>query len=279
MGTYEDVRRLYADLVTHVVGVDDARIHTAFRTIPREKFLGEGPWTLAAWPEPVQTPSADPIHVYHDRPVAIANERGINNGQPSLHARALQAAKLIPGETVLHVGAGAGYYSAILGHLTGSTGKVLALEVEADLAGCAHENLKDWPQVRVENRSGTAPPLPQSDVIYVCAGATHPPAVWLDALKPGGRLIFPLTPDKGLGCMLLITRTGEGYSAAALGPAMFIPCIGGQDEAAGERLRAVFPAPDYTAIKSLHRHTPPDETCWLEGEGWWLSTAQSEAED
>ena len=69
--------------------------------------------------------------------------------------------------------------------------------------------------------------IPAADVIYVNAGATHPPPLWLDALKIGGRLVFPLTPDEGFGVMLQITRKAPNiYAANALIRVAFIPCVG-----------------------------------------------------
>ncbi|MGR9356601.1 hypothetical protein [Rhizobium leguminosarum] len=61
----------------------------------------------------VPTPAADPVYLYTDDIVGIVPERHINNGQPSLHAFLLSQAALRAGELIVHVGAGAGYYSAI----------------------------------------------------------------------------------------------------------------------------------------------------------------------
>ena len=91
-----------------------------------------------------------------------------------------------PGNTVLHVGAGTGYYTAILAALVGDSGNVVAYEIENDLASAARKNLQHLPNVEVFAASAMDGPLPTADVIYVNAGATHPPAIWLDALNPGG---------------------------------------------------------------------------------------------
>jgi hypothetical protein len=53
---------------------------------------------------------------------------------------------------------------------------------------------------------GLERPSPQVQFIYVNAGASHPADAWLDALNPGGRLLFPLTPSEGVGGMLLLTK-------------------------------------------------------------------------
>src|SRR6185436_18528664 len=79
--------------------------------------------------------------------------------------------------------------------------------------------------------SGTEGALPPADVIYVSAGATHPVRSWLQALRPGGRLIFPLTPDKTAGVMLLVERRPAlSFAASVICHAAFIPCIGARDE-------------------------------------------------
>ena len=133
--------------------------------------------------------------------VALAPERRINNGQPLLHAINLAALNVKQGEKVLHVGAGTGYYTAVLARLTGATGTVVAYEVEHDLALNAIRNLSDFSNVTVQERSGSEAPLPVGDAIYVNAGATAPLDVWLDALQLNGRLLFPLTPADGPGGM------------------------------------------------------------------------------
>ncbi len=47
----------------------------------------------------------------------------------------------------------------------------------------------------------------------------------------------------------------------------------GRDPAAEERLKAAMAKSDFTAIQSLRRvPDEPDHTCWVAGEGWWLST-------
>ena len=101
--------------------------------------------------------------------------------------------------------------------------------------------------------------------------------VWLDALAAGGRLLVPLTNAEWWGCFVMITRLGcnpDRYRARFAGRVGVIPCVGGRDPAAEERLKAALARGDFTVIRSLRRAPEePDETCWLAGEGWWLSTA------
>jgi len=84
-------------------------------------------------------------------------------------------------------------YSAIMAEVIGPDGHLIAVEVDSELAALARSNLRDVSQVRVlEADGGGIEPIP-SDAILVNAGATHPCATWSDSLRPGGRLILPLT--------------------------------------------------------------------------------------
>ncbi len=66
------------------------RSNWRFCDVPRERFVGPGPWRIRSpmhmdgyW----STEDADPRHVYHDVLIALDEARGINNGQPGLWAR------------------------------------------------------------------------------------------------------------------------------------------------------------------------------------------------
>jgi protein-L-isoaspartate(D-aspartate) O-methyltransferase len=281
MDRLQSHRMFFANLVSTSAGLpNDGRIAAAFASTRRENFVGPGPWKIFVGGKVVETPSDDPVFLYQDIVVAIAPERGINNGQPVLHAICLQALDLKEGETVLHIGAGTGYYTALLAKLVGSTGTVVAYEIEPDLAQSAANNLKAFPNVTVHRRSGAEAPLAECDAIYVNAGATAPLEVWLDALRPGGRLLFPLTPadgprgTTGAGGMLLITRSAsEHFEARFVCSAMFIPCVGARDEETATKLSAAFSRGGLKSVRTLHRRGAPDQTCWCSGNGWWLSTA------
>jgi protein-L-isoaspartate(D-aspartate) O-methyltransferase len=277
MSATEPARRAYARLLVRDIGAADGPLFDAFVATPREHFVGPPPWLLLGSDVGHRT-TRDPDELYQDALVSLDEERGINNGQPSLHARCLAACDPRPGETVLHIGAGSGYYSAILAQLVGAAGRVIAYEIEADLAASAARNLAAWPQASVRAVSGAEPPLPAADVIYVNAGATYPLPAWLDALRVGGRLIFPLTPDEGSGCMLLVTRRSErDYAARAMMRVAFIACVGARDEAAAKALRFALATQSIDAVRSLHRDNQPDDSAWCVGAGWWLSTRETAA--
>jgi protein-L-isoaspartate(D-aspartate) O-methyltransferase len=272
-------RTFFAELITASAGVPHSRLTSAFACTPRERYLGPGPWKVFSGHGYTLTPSADPTLVYQDVVIALEEERGLNNGQPSLHAHCLAALDVREGESVVHIGAGTGYYTAVLAALTSASGKVFAYEIGADLARRAAANLAHLSQVTVVGLSGAEGSLPESDVIYVSAGATAPLDLWLDALRPAGRLLFPLTPsgngeNMGMGKMLLVTRvTEERFDARFVCPVMIFPCFGGRDEETAKKLAEAFRRAPGSDVRSLHRKTPPDESCWCAGNGWWLSTS------
>ena len=208
----EEARQHYAEELRFTAKLGSRVIVDAFATVPRERFLGPGPWRVLspmAMAEYWTTQDADPRHLYHDVLIAIDEARRLNNGQPSLWARMYDQLELSRGDHVIHVGAGTGYYSAILAEIVGPAGRVTAIEVDPILAARAKESLAAaWPQAAVFAADGfTFRPDQPADAIVVNAGVTHFSAVWLDALATeNGRLLIPLTNAERWGCFLMITR-------------------------------------------------------------------------
>ena len=274
MDSSEKYRSFYAKLICAEAKLDNPRIEEAFRSVKREPFAGPGPWWLKLGAHAyVQTPDDDPAFLYQDLLLALDRERGVNIGMPSAHAYWLGASNIKEAEAVVQVGAGSGYYTAILAHLVGEGGRVYAYEIDEGLAARARENLRDAHQVELRTQSGITVDLPPADLIYVCAGAAQPSRTWLDALRPKGRLLFPLAPQGVLGGMLLITRPDQGFAwpAKFVGRAAFIGCVGLQDEEVGRRLTEAF-SKAWDSVRSLRLDGSPDDSCWFAGDGWWLST-------
>jgi protein-L-isoaspartate(D-aspartate) O-methyltransferase len=286
------VRRAYARQMLALAGAEgNTTLEAALAKIAREAFLGAPPWTISQYGTYRALPDTDPVVLYQDVLLALAPGRGVNNGSPSLHARWLHRLAPSPGEHVVHLGAGRGYYSAILAQLVGDTGRVLAVEYDAALAAEAREDLANLSQANLSQVSvvcGDAASWPQqpADLVYVNFSVTRPAAPWIEQLRPGGRLIFPLgvpgpkRPGTNArhaerGVALLITRTPGGLAAESLGPAYFVCAEGplGPDDEADQRLRRAFAAPagpDF--VRSLVWNTDADPArCWFVGKGWALS--------
>lgn len=270
MGTTEQARRLYAKRLAADAHASDPRLEDAFATIPREDFVGPGPWTVIVAGQRIDTPDADLNHIYSNSLVALDARR--NNGEPLLHAMWLVKIQPKPGETVVHVGAGTGYYTAIMARLVSPGGRVVAYEIESDLAARAKVNLQAWPDIQLIHDNAVTADLPPSDIIYVNAGVEAPPVVWLEALKPGGRLIFPWRPSDGIGLAVVVTRKDAGYATDPFMGSWFIPCVGGSiagrpiqlpTKAAARRSRSIW----------LTRQRLPDTTATAIFEDVWFSTA------
>jgi protein-L-isoaspartate(D-aspartate) O-methyltransferase len=219
------------------------------RTLRREDFLGPGPWQLMRFPAGyVSSLSDDPVYLYQVIAVGIVPGQGLNNGQPSFLALLISMGRAREGEHAVHIGAGVGYYTAVIARLVGNTGTVTAIEYEPDLAQRAAINLSAYPTVKVVVGDGSTAPLDPADVIYVNAGTTRPAERWLNALKDGGRLILPLTTsftsDDGHsmtgGAIFLIERRNDDYLARWMSHTAIYPCSGARDEASEEVLAVGF---------------------------------------
>jgi protein-L-isoaspartate(D-aspartate) O-methyltransferase len=270
------LRRDYAARIMRLAGVVDPRLESAFAAVPREAFSGPPPWLVSGGGFGVCDGQRDLASLYADVLVAIDVRRGINSGQPSLHAQCLAALAIQEGETVTQIGAGAGYYTAILAHLVGPTGKVFAYEIAGDIAERARKNLAGFPQVEVRAASGVAGGLPKADAITVNAAASHPLRVWLDALNPGGRLLFPLQAAHSSGAMLLIGRPSAesgAWPARLIGCVVFIACQGAQDPTIGRQLDDAFRRGGADQVRWLEFTPAAAEDVWLQGDGWALTTA------
>ncbi len=279
MDRVEAHRLFFAKLIAANAGIaPGSEIEAALASIPRERFVGPPPWKIFTRSGYVESPADDPALLYQDLVVSLGGEGPFNNGQPTLHAFCLAAMELKKGDRVVHVGAGTGYYTTLLAKLVGETGTVDAYEVEQEFVRRAVRNLAEFPNVAVHARSGAERPLPDCDVLYVNAGATGPLDVWLDVLRPGGRLLFPMTPSEGAGAMLLITKQrDEAFTARFLLQVQFVACIGARDETVEQKLSEAFRNGGWAKVKVLHRNDSPDESCWFTGNGWWLSTKETDA--
>lgn len=269
------VREFYARYLVAGAASTNERLIRAFAKVPRERFVGSGPWLVSTGAGYLPTPSDDPRYLYQDLVIGLVPEKKINNGQPTLHARCLAAVDPRPGETVVHIGAGTGYYTALLDELVAPSGKVHAYEVDESLAERAVDALRGRERVTVHRTNACDGAVPSADVIYVNAGVTRLPEAWLDALNIGGRLLAPLTPDEGFGGMLMVTRESpDAFAARILARVGFISCAGARDDAESAALAKAFEGGAFTNVRSLRRNALPDDSAWYAAAGWWLSTKE-----
>lgn len=200
-------RKLIEDIRAR--GVDDLEILQRFDRVPRHIFLPEGVQPRA----------------YEDAPIPIGF--GQTASQPSLQAYYLSI--LDPGseDTVLEIGTGCGYLTALLS-LTAD--RVYSVERIRELSQRARRALDDF---GVKNAAllvgdGTigwrkyAP----FDVIVVSAAAPSIPQALMDQLADGGRMLIPVGM-RDTQELKLVRRDGDAVTTETVGEAVkFVPLLG-----------------------------------------------------
>jgi protein-L-isoaspartate(D-aspartate) O-methyltransferase len=167
---------------------DDGRLATpaveeAFRTVPRHLFL----------------PGVPLARAYADEAVAVQAVGGVTTSsasQPSMMAIMLGQLDLRPGHRVLEVGAGTGYNAALMQRLVGPDGRVVAVDIDAELVDGAARHLADARVDGIElhcadGALGYRPGAPY-DRIVLTVGSGDVRPEWIAQLAPGGRLLLPL---------------------------------------------------------------------------------------
>ena len=259
----------------------------AFAAVPRERFLGPGPWHILPdnrLDQPFVTPDDAPHWLYHDVLVAIDPARRLNNGMPSFWAHNLDHLDLQRGERVLQVGAGTGYYSALLGRNRRAARPCHGGRVRRSprRAG-APQSRAAGAQVEVVAGDGRTHDPGEVDAVVVFAGLDPPcpalarpagrgrPAddaadrgelVGLRAARDAARRRIRRRRDR-LGRDLPLrgrTRRGGGAAAAAK------RCSG-----APPRIRVGTAVPDAASGRSART----EADVWYHAPGFWLLRAQA----
>jgi len=287
METIETARRVFAEKIRTIAALRSDGLVRALASVPREEFVGPGPWQIVPPSEfgrgYTTTPNADPRHLYDNVLVALDPSRHLNNGEPAALARWLDSLALRAGDRLLHIGCGVGYYTAIAAEAVGPGGNVVGVELDRGLAARARENLRRWQNVTIVSGDGGQRQAGAFDAIFVNAGATEPISWWLEALDVGGRLLLPLTVDypmesHGAGHMLLIGRHAAGYSARFVSPVGIYHCAGARTAEGNDLLKRAYLKGGHNCVRELRRQEHPhDAQCWLHAPGFCLSRGAGEA--
>jgi protein-L-isoaspartate(D-aspartate) O-methyltransferase len=160
-------------------------VEAAFRAVPRHLFLPNVPVKKAYQDDAIVTKCLD-----NGQPIS-------SSSQPTLMAIMLEQLDLKVGDRILEIGAGTGYNAALMAHIVGKTGEVIALDIDKDIVENARENLDlaGFQQVKVICTDGGFgyPNAAPYDRIILTVGAWDIIPAWQEQLKPNGRLLLPLT--------------------------------------------------------------------------------------
>ena len=108
----EAARREFAEKSRGLAVLRSDRLVRALASVPRQEFVGPGPWQILRPSEfgrgCVATPDADARRLYDNVLIALDASRQLNSGEPAALARWLDSLALAPGDRFLHVGCGVG---------------------------------------------------------------------------------------------------------------------------------------------------------------------------
>ncbi len=199
--------------------VVDKRVLRAMRTIPRHLFVAEEYQYLA----------------YEDRPLPIGHDQTIS--QPYIVAVMTEMLQLQPEDSVLEIGTGSGYQTAVLAEIARRVYTVEILEPLADLArqrlgSQGYDNVR----VRVGDGNHGWPDFAPYDAIIATAAPKHVPRALADQLRPGGRMVLPVGPAWRTQQLTIVEKADDGAltqrKVMAVG---FVPMI--KERARDVRLR------------------------------------------
>jgi len=200
------MRNKLADVVSSK-GIQNKKVIEAIRSIPRHLFMDSG----------------FEDHAYQDKPFPIAAEQTIS--QPYTVAFQTELLEVSPNDTILEIGTGSGYQTAVLLHLKA---KVFTIERQLELFKKTNLFFKKMgyrPKKFVfgDGYKGMPEHAP-FDGILVTAGAPEVPKALLSQLKIGGRLVIPVGEDDQT--MMRITRKSEKeFEREEFGSFRFVPLL------------------------------------------------------
>ncbi|MEW6128249.1 MAG: protein-L-isoaspartate(D-aspartate) O-methyltransferase [Acidobacteriota bacterium] len=188
--------------------IRDERVLKAMMDVPRHLFVSEA---LAA-------------NAYGDHALPIGEMQTIS--QPYMVARMTELLEVNKNSTVLEIGAGSGYQTAVLSQLAG---RIFALERIGELARIGLANIRKLGcyNATIKNLDGTigwAEYAPY-DAILVAAGGPDIPQPLLEQLAPGGRLVIPVGNDKNQR-LIRVIKTETDIHYEDLGACVFVKLIG-----------------------------------------------------
>jgi protein-L-isoaspartate(D-aspartate) O-methyltransferase len=190
-------------------GIDDLEVLQLFDQVPRHLFLPQGVWPRA----------------YEDAPIPIGYSQTAS--QPSLQALYLSILKPTSNDTVLEIGTGSGFLTALLA-LTAD--RVYSVERVRELSARARIALDGlrFKNVALMVGDGTigwrkyAP----FDVIVVSAASPDVPQAFLDQLAEGGRMLIPVGTRETQDLMLVRREKDEIMQDVAQAACTFVPLLG-----------------------------------------------------
>lgn len=182
----------------------DPRVMNAMAKVPRHEFV-----LLELRPE-----------AYADTPLPSGFGKTVS--QPFIVAVMTDLLDLRPTDTVLEIGTGLGYQTAILAELAQRVYSIelieeLALQAGQRLAGQGYTNV----ELRIGNGCGGLPEHAPFDKVMVTAAPELIPVALIYQLKPGGKMVVPAGLPDGQQLILLEKDASGAVSTREVLPVRF----------------------------------------------------------
>ena len=183
------------------------KVMKAMASVPRHEFV----------------PPEMQLFAYANGPLSIGHGQTIS--QPYIVALMTELLGVDENATVLEIGTGSGYQSAVLAQLVK---KVYSMEVVEPLGRQAGERLANMGYRNVETCIGDGylgwPEHAPFDGIIVTAAAPYIPEALIEQLKPGARLVIPVgKPFSGQELLVVEKGRGGGVQQRSVLPVAFVP--------------------------------------------------------
>jgi protein-L-isoaspartate(D-aspartate) O-methyltransferase len=188
---------------------------------------------FARVPRHIFVPEVGPAAAYRDEALIIkCGPDGLpvsSSSQPAMMAIMLEQLDLRPGHRVLEIGTGSGYNAAVMAEIVGGSGRVVSIDIDAELVARAQSSLieagyLDVPLLCADGGYG-APAEAPFDRIIVTAGAWDIAPAWLNQLESGGRLVLPLSL-RGIQLSVALERAGEDWLSRSAWRCGFVRMLG-----------------------------------------------------
>ena len=189
-------------------GIRDERVLQAMVEIPRHLFV----------------PEALAQQAYGDHALPIGEMQTIS--QPYMVARMTELLEVDKDSTVLEIGAGSGYQTAVLSTVAG---RIFSLERIPELSRIGQANIRKLGcyNATIKCFDGTVgwKEFAPYDAILVAAGSPDIPQPLVEQLKPGGRLVLPIGSSNEQ-TLVRVLKTENGFRREDHGACVFVKLIG-----------------------------------------------------
>lgn len=192
-------------------GIGDTRVLGAIETVPRERFV---------------TPHFMD-QAYEDRALPIEGDQTIS--QPTIVALMSEQLKVATGHTVLEVGTGSGYQTAVLAKLAR---RIHSIERIKLLHQCAAARLEAMKIRNItlhlgDGMQGWPHAAPYDRIMVTAAAFGDVPPALLAQLRDDGIMILPIDQGGGVQRLFRVTKEGDTYVKTPLAEVRFVPLLSG----------------------------------------------------